>query len=342
MRGYDLPIPIVLLIDFLVGVFSVSIFTLSLYKVYRLYQKYPFTSIKLVFLSFLLGPFSTVSVTIILLLEILGIASSFYSALSIFYQIMYTLSVLGICIYAITLISIHPHPIEQTVVWFQVFIGLLAGVSTSAILLTLEYNFDSPGGDIFVEYSLISVLSLLTLIFVLILLAIRHSRLIRQLRIASSIDNLKTSRLLFSGYALLGFGFIILLIRRVEDFSDFIPQTALTFTIPVSLALLFISIAFTRDVHQLILTKSKIFQVLVIHHAGLSLFSHQSLKNSEDSILLSGLFSAFNVSLSEIVSSNTGLSSIRFRDQSILIRKKEDFSIYLIASQVNPVIYCQV
>jgi len=290
-----LTLNITLFLDFFIGVFSVIIFSIATYRVYKIYQKYPFTSLKLVFLSFLLGPLSTVSVTIILLLEMLGLASSFYSELLVFYQIMYTLSVLGICIYAITLISIHPHPIEQTVAWIQVIIGLLAGISTSAVLLTLEYNFNSPGGDIYIEYSVISVISLIILIFVLILLGTRHSRLIHQLRKFTSIYNPETRKKLILGYGLLGFGFIILLVRRIRDFSEIFPQTALTFAIPVSLSLFFLSVAFKKDIHQLILTRAKIFQVLIVHHAGLSLFSHQSSENSEDSILLSGLFSAFNV-----------------------------------------------
>ena len=196
-------IPTVLLLDFLTGTFSLLIFAVSLYKIFRLYQKYPFLILKMVFLSFLLGPLSTQSVTIILLLVILGHTSSLYPLLLIFYQIMYALSVLGICLYTISLISIYPHPSVQTAVWIQVFIGLLVGVSTSVVLLTLEFNFGSPGGDIFIEYSVISVVSILILIFFVILLAVRHSRFIQRLKRVFIDSVSKGNKFLSSGYAFL-------------------------------------------------------------------------------------------------------------------------------------------
>lgn len=343
-----------LLIDLISGLICVTAFLLASLQQYLLYRKYPFQGLKFFSWGFLLQTLPVQTVVLILIFRIMDLAEPFHDSFKYFYMVTYSLGAIGIATFAIGLLVIHPRSPDKNWSIIQLLIGGIAGLATGTILTTLEFDWlteqatlidpvsssDLRYGDVFIIYDLLVVVSLVLLVVLLVVIALRHVRKLRE------IQSLQTHPAKFStiwtpiAYICCLLAFLILFLSRIPGFEQY--SLALTFSLPLSIGGFGFSMAFRKNPSLLAITKARLSSLIIINPDGLTLYAYdfKTKKPSYDnlSILLGGMLSALNISLSETLESKLGLSSIAFGDKIIMIHSTPSFVLYLITSEINPTI----
>lgn len=343
-----------LIVDLVSGIICVAAFLLASLQQYRLYRKYPFQGLKFFSWGFFLQTLPIQTVVLILVLRVLDLAEELHGSLQILYMITYSLGAIGIATFAIGLLVIHPRSPDKNWSLTQLEIGGIAGFATGAIFLTLDFDWLTEGatlidpvtssdlryGDIYIIYDLLVILGLVLLVGLLVVIALRHIRNLQE------IQKLQTKPMKFStiwtpvAYVCCLLAFLILFLSRMPGFEQF--SLALTFSLPLSIGGFAFSMAFRKNPSLLAITNARLSSLLIINPDGLTLYAYDfKTKNpSYDnlSIMLGGMLSALNISLSETLESQSGLSSIAFGDKIIMIHSTPKFVLYLITSEINPTI----
>ena len=342
-----------LLIDFISGSICVLAFFISSLQQYMLYKKYPFQGLRFFAWGFILPTLPVLNVTIIIVFRILGLDAMYYDIFLLIYKFSFSIGIIGVGTFAIGLWNLHPHEPQRK--WSSTLIGVggLAGISIGAIFTTLEYYWlnessitpvypsDLRYGSIYIVYDFLVMLALVSLIGVVIFIAIRYLRDLRDIQSQQKHPTKYETRWLPIAYISLGVAFLTLLLQRIPFFEEY--QLALTFTIPLALAGVAFSNAFRKFPSLLAITGAKLNVLTIVNPDGLALYSYDfdnKRASFEDHlpVLLGGMLSALNISLSETLKSKEGLALIAFGDKIVVIRSTKTFILYLITSEMNPTI----
>ncbi len=348
-----LNLELALLIDLLSGLICVVAFLLSSLQQYRLSRAYPFQGLRFFTWGFFLPTLPILMVTIITFFRILGQEIIFHDLLLFIYKITFALGVLGVGTFAVGLWNLHPR--EPTRKWSStlVGIGLLAGISIGAIFLSLDYYWfdenslpqvfpkDFRYGAIYIEYDFLVITGLIALITLVVFTASRYLKDLRDIQILQKKPTKFETRWLPIAYVSLSIAFLTLLFQRIPFFEEF--QLALTFTIPLALAGIAFSNAFRKYPSLLAITSARLNVLTIVNPSGMALYSYdfENERASFDDhlpILLGGMLSALNISLSETLKSEKGLTFITFGDKVVVIHSTSTFVLYLIVSELNPTI----
>ncbi|MHA1968465.1 MAG: hypothetical protein ACW964_11745 [Candidatus Hodarchaeales archaeon] len=342
-----------LLIDFVSGTICVIAFLVSSLQQYRLYRTYPFQSLRFFSWGFFLPTLPILNVTIIIFFRILGFEIIFHDILLLIYKIAFAFGVLGIGTFAVGLWNLHPR--EPTRKWSSTLLGIggLVGIAVGAIFLTLDYYwFDETSlppvlptdfryGAIYIEYDSLVIIGLVALIALVVFIATRYIRDLREIQRLQTNPTKIETRWLPVAYFSLSIAFITLLLQRTPIFEDF--QLALTFTIPLAIAGITFSNAFRKYPSLLAITSARLSVLTIVNPNGMALYSYdfENKRASFDDhlpVLLGGMLSALNISLSETLQSKEGLTFIAFGDKVVIIHSTTTFILYLVVSELNPTI----
>ena len=348
-----LNLEVALFIDFLSGSICVLAFFISSLQQYILYKKYPFKGLRFFAWGFFLPTLPVLNITVIIFFRILGLDEVNYDILLLIYKFSFSIGILGIGTFAIGLWNLHHREPQHK--WSSTLIGVggLAGISVGAIFTTLEYYWlnensltpvyqnDLRYGSIYIVYDILVILGLISLIGLVIFTAIRYIRDLRDIQSQQKHPTKYESRWLPIAYVSLGIAFLTLLLQRIPFFEEF--QLALTFTIPLALAGVAFSNAFRKYPSLMAITGAKLSVLTIVNPDGLALYSYDfdnERASFEDHlpVLLGGMLSALNISLSETLQSKEGLALIAFGDKVVVIRSTKTFILYLITSEMNPTI----
>lgn len=342
-----------LLIDFISGTICVTAFMVSSLQQYRLYKAYPFQGLRFFTWGFLLPTLPILMVTSIIFLRILGLEILFHDLLLFIYKFTFALGVLGVGTFAVGLWNLHPR--EPTRKWSSTLIGIggLAGIAIGAIFLTLDYYWfdensfppvlktDFRYSAIYIEYDFLVIIGLLLLITLVVFTATRYLKDLRDIQILQPKPTKFETRWLPIAYVSLSIAFLTLLFQRIPFFEEY--QLALTFTIPLAIAGIAFSNAFRKYPSLLAITSAKLSVLTIVNLNGMAVYSYdfENKRASFDDhlpILLGGMLSALNISLSETLKSETGLTFIAFGDKVVVIHSAPNFALYLVVSELNPTI----
>jgi hypothetical protein len=343
-----------LTIDLISGLICVAAFLFASLQQYLLYRKYPFQGLKFFSWGFLMQTLPIQTVVLILALRIFDLAESLHEILVFFYMITYSIGAIGLATFAIGLLVIHPRSPEKNWSITQLLIGGIAGFATGTILTTLEFDWfteeaslinpvtssDFRYGDIYIYYPLLLVITLLLLVALLVVIALRHVRKLREIQRLQTHPTPFSTRWTPIAYICCLIAFLILLFSRLPGFEQY--SLALTFSLPLSIGGFAFSMAFRRNPSLLAITKARLSSLIIINPDGLTVYAYDFKTKNPNydnlSVLLGGMLSALNISLSETLESQSGLSSIAFGDKIIMIHSTPKFVLYLITSEINPTI----
>ncbi|MFX0181807.1 MAG: hypothetical protein ACFE95_01895 [Candidatus Hodarchaeota archaeon] len=341
-----------LLIDLILGSVCVISFIVSSFQQYTLYRKYPFQGLRFFTIGFLLPTLPILTVTLIIVFRIFGFDAMYHEILVFFYKFTFSIGVIGIGTFAVGLWNLHPR--DPTQKWSSTLIGIggLVGFSAGAIFTTLDFHWLTEASDppvssqnlrygaIYIDYDFLVITGLITLILLLAFIALRYIRDLREIQQMQLHPTKFETRWSPVAYISLIVAFFTLLLQRLPFFEEY--QTALTFALPLALAGFSFSTAFRKYPSLLAITSAKLSSLTIVNPDGLTLYAYD-FKNKESSfdnltVLLGGMLAALNISLSETLESREGLASIAFGDKLIVIHSTEKFVLYLITSEMNPII----
>jgi hypothetical protein len=345
-------IQLALLIDLIFGLICVIAFLISSLQQYRLYQRYPFDGLQFFTLGFFLSTLPIITVVLILGFRIFDLAETYKDILVIFYKFTFSVGAIGIGTFAVGLWNLHPRDPARKWSSTLLIIGGLVGFSAGSIFTTLNFHWLDEGidppvnpndfryGAIYIDYDLLVIIGLVILIAVLVLLALQYIRDLRAIQKMQIKPTKFQTRWLPIAYISCLIAFLTLLLQRLPVFEEF--QTALTFSLPLSVAGFSFSTAFRKYPSLLAITSAQLGSLTFVNPEGLTLFSYdfKQKESSLDSlsVLLGGMLAALNISLSETLESREGLRNIAFGDKLIVIRSTPKFVLYLICSEMNATI----
>ncbi len=109
--------------------------------------------------------------------------------------------------------------------------------------------------------------------------------------------------------------------------------------VPLSLTWLYFTYAFSKDKAFFFITPIQLDGVLIMHqNSGLCIFSYSSLETVIPEHMLTGLFSALNISLKETIQSKKVLERISFGDKNVILAPGEQVTTVLLVSGENLII----
>jgi len=333
-----------LIVELVQGVAFVSLMYVAAIQQYRLYKKYPFQGLRFFFWGLFLSTAAVVTVVFIVVLRVLDLADMLRDFLIQLYKVTFAIGVVGIAIFALGLVAIQPRPRERSWSFTQMVIGGIVGFTIAAIFMTLTYSWieekDFRQGDIFIDYDILVSIGMVLLVVLLSLIALRHINNLREIQKLDPKPTQFLTRWLPLAYISLILTVFLLFLYRIPGLEEF--QLALTFIIPAAVAGFGFTMAFRKYPSLLAITSAKLSSLIFVNPDGLTYFAYdfKSKESSFDNltVLLGGMLAALNISLSETLESREGLSSIAFGDKLIVIHSTEKFVLYLITSEMNPVI----
>jgi len=271
-------------------------------------------------------------------------ADSLKDLLLLLYKILFPIGVIGIGMFGLGFRIIQPFSEERSWSVTQIVLGGIVGLTIGAIVTTLDYSWlevdDFRNGDIFIEYDITVSIGMLLLVCLIAFTSLNHINSLREIQKQDPTPTQFSTRWLPLAFVALVISVILLFFQRLPGFQEL--QLALTFIIPAAITGFAFTMAFRKYPSLLAITSARLEALNIVNPEGLTLYAYdfriKQASLDDLSVLLGGMLAGLNISLSETLESQEGLSSIGFGDKLIAINRTPKFVTYLTTSEMNPII----